>query len=1157
MNEILKLITYLFFLTQILCAQITTSCQEGEVGVVVSLLYTQTGPNQVSWDIQDNNGVVLGQSPFAYAANFLYVSDEICLPEGESYTFNAYDAGGNGWGSNSYYEVGMCGGNTLLINNNGNAPSGDGVSQDFYLPVVSDNCFCFSLNLSSSSASSTSASDGSVQATTYGGNPPFTFEWSNGVTSQNLDDASPGIYVLSVIDNLGCEITQMVEIQGPNIYMSPIDVNVCTGYFYDSGGPSNNFSSGENFEMTICSDDPELSSAIDFTTFDLSGSFFSSPEMTIYDGNSIFSPVLYSYSNSGDPSPGNISATDQNSSGCLTVVFSSNNFESSGWTAEINCQYPCQEFTVEIESSDLINAQGEIEACSNIDLNALTTFPDNNSYYNQTDNTTAFEWVFGDDQVSNLQSISYLYAEEGEYELSVIATDVNGCSAEALIVVINDAPGLTTSLFSLEDSEICPETLVQVSAVVPDSGSGETSFFESITWVIVEDALNVGEDFGDPIYLPDGSGVSYETFVNVDAFDPAAILDDDDFVEICAEIEHSYLGDLDMSLTSPNGTTVSLFTQVGGSTWLGNALDNDATQTAGECYNYCWSIEPEFGTFANSLGNTIQAPFGGNTMIPGSYEPLGDFSDFEGSGANGVWTLTITDNLAIDNGFICSWGLTMNVVGEEEEVVVDSLVSEVISYNWYCAEEPSSIIGYDSTMISVQPSLSGIHTYVMTVADNFGCEYTEEFILDVYTSPQTAPNAVSECIDTYGLSVSDVPPGGGYWEWLNGPLGATVSFDPDTNSLTPDITVSELGYYTFSFTDYYCDLSDQMIVDFQSINPIIPPTADVTCFLDNTISVIDPTGNGGQWEVLPTNTFQAEIEDLSATETTLTVSDYGSYDVVFTLDFCYGTDTMDINFLTVDPDILNMGIQKCDWEVDLEVDNPSTTTGAWDLITQPNHTSAYFSSLVNESISMEVDDFGSYQMQYTIAGCETSDTVMIQFKQVIPSLSFDPLLRCELQTELSVVNIGMGEEWSIIDAPGEAILSNPLASEIDLYVSEYGDYTLSYTGCDTTLEFNVLFMCELDLPNVFSPNGDGVNDLFIVENLTNEYYSYSNLSVYNRWGDEVYRDGNYGLNGTWWDGQSTHQNDPLHEGVYFYVLRVGNKISDERDEYRGTVHLMN
>ena len=157
MNKTLQLII-IVLLTQNLRAQITSSCYDGEVGVVVSLLYTQFGPNEVSWDIQDIEGNILAQSPFAYAANFLYVSDEVCLPEGETYVFNAYDTGGNGWGSNSFYELGTCGGNSLLINNNGNSPAGDGVSQNFYLPVVTDNCFCFSLDLEPSNASSALAS---------------------------------------------------------------------------------------------------------------------------------------------------------------------------------------------------------------------------------------------------------------------------------------------------------------------------------------------------------------------------------------------------------------------------------------------------------------------------------------------------------------------------------------------------------------------------------------------------------------------------------------------------------------------------------------------------------------------------------------------------------------------------------------------------------------------------------------------------------------------------------------------------------------------------------------------------------------------------------------------------------------------------------------
>ena len=47
---------------------------------------------------------------------------------------------------------------------------------------------------------------------------------------------------------------------------------------------------------------------------------------------------------------GNIVASDDNESGCLTISFSSGNNQSEGWFAEIDCQYPCQDFTVQIES---------------------------------------------------------------------------------------------------------------------------------------------------------------------------------------------------------------------------------------------------------------------------------------------------------------------------------------------------------------------------------------------------------------------------------------------------------------------------------------------------------------------------------------------------------------------------------------------------------------------------------------------------------------------------------------------------------------------------------------------------------------------------------------------------------------------------------------
>lgn len=74
----------------------------------------------------------------------------------------------------------------------------------------------------------------------------------------------------------------------------------------------------------------------------------------------------------------------------------------------------------------------------------------------------------------------------------------------------------------------------------------------------------------------------------------------------------------------------------------------------------------------------------------------------------------------------------------------------------------------------------------------------------------------------------------------------------------------------------------------------------------------------------------------------------------------------------------------------------------------------------------------------------------------------------------------------------------------------------------------------LEMPNVFTPNGDGVNDTltFVKINGVNDY----TISILNRWGNEVYR----GENEFKWDG--TTNGKPVTEGVYFYRLIYNNEI---------------
>jgi gliding motility-associated-like protein len=80
--------------------------------------------------------------------------------------------------------------------------------------------------------------------------------------------------------------------------------------------------------------------------------------------------------------------------------------------------------------------------------------------------------------------------------------------------------------------------------------------------------------------------------------------------------------------------------------------------------------------------------------------------------------------------------------------------------------------------------------------------------------------------------------------------------------------------------------------------------------------------------------------------------------------------------------------------------------------------------------------------------------------------------------------------------------------------------------------------CPLIIPNTFSPNGDGINDMFIVNGLKPN----STFYVYNRWGKKVFASTAYKNN---WDGKiqnSTGEptNELVPEGVYFYTLESSN-----------------
>ena len=88
----------------------------------------------------------------------------------------------------------------------------------------------------------------------------------------------------------------------------------------------------------------------------------------------------------------------------------------------------------------------------------------------------------------------------------------------------------------------------------------------------------------------------------------------------------------------------------------------------------------------------------------------------------------------------------------------------------------------------------------------------------------------------------------------------------------------------------------------------------------------------------------------------------------------------------------------------------------------------------------------------------------------------------------------------------------------------------------------------LFFPTLFTPNGDGFNDNFIIRGL--EDYPDNELQIFNRWGNQVYHAGGYMTNGRLWDGAN------LTEGTYYYVLKV-NMAGIERKFWGFTTLIRN
>ncbi|SMC63139.1 PKD domain-containing protein [Pedobacter nyackensis] len=180
---------------------------------------------------------------------------------------------------------------------------------------------------------------------------------------------------------------------------------------------------------------------------------------------------------------------------------------------------------------------------------------------------------------------------------------------------------------------------------------------------------------------------------------------------------------------------------------------------------------------------------------------------------------------------------------------------------------------------------------------------------------------------------------------------------------------------------------------------------------------------------------------------------------------------------------------------------------------------------------------GTWDITYTFTGdnqCADQRTQSIVVKP-IPKVNIASDLYAfidgTIQVNASVTESDLRFKWSPSKGLNRDDILNPVITADDDRV-----YTLTVTSslnCDETVRVNLHVLRTVVPPNAFSPNGDGVNDVWILNHL--ESYPNATVDIFNRYGEKVFLSQGYSIP---FDGN--YKGKPLPVGTYYYMINPKN-----------------
>ena len=910
-------------------------------------------------------------------------------------------------------------------------------------------------------------------------------------------------------------------------------VSGCSVSVYDNGGLNGDYGPNVDSYVTISSNDPNNHSVrvnLNVASFDVK----CNDTLFIYDGQSINDPLLVALTNCITDSVSSptlsYAATVYNASGCLTIRFKSDaQDEGAGFALTTDCVRPCQRINVvfdDVASSKVPHLEEDgylyLDVCpyDTIRLVAHGEFPDNDYSYHQEDATCTFHWDMSWESFDTLggNAINYNFPEGRGYDVAIGISDSAGCEA-----YIPYTFRVRTSSNPIRDvldfPPVCAGDEVQLS-VGYDFLSAlqvDTVGSEQITALAV----------CDTVFLPDGqpchdgqvqSGqlqyCSYVSPVTFTSFSPSATIQSaNDILFVRVKLEHSWVGDIWIRLTCPNQQFVSILKKNG----------TGSSNCSGQIPASEWGWN----------GSGMTSAFFGQPVDNSSGCNPNDGSNVMGIPWNYCWSNATNQNYVYSNNYYV-------YTNAASGTPIDSTNVAQMTNVYHPDGAFDNLIGCP---------MNG--TWSIEVLDGWSGDngwMTEwEIALDPALLPQDWSYQV--LVDT---------------AWVEGP-GANG----------PTIIPDQPGHI-----DYVIKVQDELGCIYDTINhmevvghpePNLGPDYKI-CYGDISILAANYAQAGAPGQ---TTEYYWNTGDNTDAIEVLTAGQY-YVNIITTSDetglACEGSDTINIDiFERPVINIEDLDLSGCA-PLNLRIENNSTPEGSsyvWYIMEYDDFGNARVAfSSTSEDPVFQINEPGTYSLimkMTTPDGCKDSISLynsIVVNPQPIAEFEADPAISM-LSENGGVVNfinyadqdMVTGDNGSFYWDFDDGTIDSVNFAEPHTFTS-WGDYNVtlhvqSNSGCSSEITHTIVIESDLIFPNVITPNGDGINDVWAIENLNTNInpedpdgYRNNRLMVYDRWGKKVYDAKNYDTyakDGTVYPGEKIFDGNGLSDGVYYYSFHYKGK----------------